>query len=273
MALDPRIVDRLRDIVDSFQELEELLDDAEALRGLHGAASSLHRICDYAEAEQSAEQNSAEERAQERWGMFLAEHPELAPDPLTFTDAELLAALDAAVAERNASCERSPWCIGEEIGAHQVARQLRPSPSASDIGRVNWGLRRLEQARKLTCLRPRDTRESLEWIRAGREEHASKATKDSLAPKVLPDLTEADVFDALRRAVTARKGAVPFSVVHERLVPDAGERDGRTNARIRYLLVELRRSGRAISLKPDAPNGGRVWTCLEQPLGRGSSTT
>jgi hypothetical protein len=202
---------------------------------------------------------------------FLDEHPELAPEPLTFTDDELLDAMDRASANWNERCrERSPWCVGEDVSAVSVARvlvlDLRPSPTNGDCGRVVAGLRRLAQAGRVTYLRY-SGREGGCWVKAGRERYVSESTKNSTRPGVLPNLTTGDVFEALKTALRTRKAAaVPFQAVHEAVLPDSRKRSDRTNARIRYLLVELRKAGRVQSMRCDH-GGARLWTCPDELLG------
>jgi hypothetical protein len=209
---------------------------------------------------------SGDEKA---WEGFLAEHPELAPEPLTFTDDELLAAMDRAAAEWNGKCHRSPWCVGEDVSASGVAAALvsglRPFATDSDRARVVVGLRRLAQAGRVTYLRyPRN--EGGKWVKSGRERYASESTKKNTRPGVLPSLTVDDVLEALKAALLAREAAaVPFDAVHEAVLPNPSKRSNRTNGRIRYLLVELRKAGRVQSMRCEH-GGARLWTCPKEPL-------
>jgi hypothetical protein len=202
----------------------------------------------------------------EAWAGFLSEHPELAREPLAFTDDELLDAMDRGAAEWNEKYgERSPWTVGEDVSASGVAGALRPLASNSDRARVVVGLRRLAQTGRVTYLRIPGC--GGRWVKAGRERFIAPVTKKNTRPGVLPNLTVDDVLEALKAALLARKAAaVPFAAVHEAVLPNPRKRSNQTNGRIRYLLVELRKAGRVQSMRCEH-GGARLWTCPDEPLG------
>jgi hypothetical protein len=81
------------------------------------------------------------------WGVFVAEHPELAPEPLTFTDDELIAALAEAEKQWAAKGQRY---AGRGSYAHCVTRVLHDAPilgpnlgAKGDVIRVGRALARL----------------------------------------------------------------------------------------------------------------------------------
>lgn len=234
---------------DDLHRFEEALKQmSRALELIRGGLDRLDQIDERLDGLDSIEQ----EPSSPEWDTFLREHPELEREPLTFTDEELLAALDKAT-ETYACGRNEKNTLGAAWSSH-VAENLRPDASKADVARVVVGLKRLKARGVVTFLKPRH-RSSGQWVRTERLGEVRKDVLEDCGPPVLPGLEPQDVYEALLAAVREQGGAVRFPAIYDQL-DIKGKRTQRETARVSYALGRLVKAGMAKSEK-DGPQ--RLW--------------
>ena len=169
------------------------MDEYEQLRALEKVMDGVRELVDGLVAEVRPK---LEVVTDENWRSFVSGHPELAPEPATFTDEDVVAAIDEAIRQETEFHARLPnWRNRKPdnaTGAYSVAQVLcgrkrigkdggGRRPTASEIARVNAALLRLEKAGRVIAFRPRDRRASIYWCRAERADSVGRRVRDACA--------------------------------------------------------------------------------------------
>lgn len=200
---------------------------------------------------------------------FLDAHPELRePDPLQFTDDEVLAALEEAIRqdEAYAAAPKLSWHTACQprgaVWSGDVADVLagrreqysvgEPRATTRDTLRVAAALRRLERAGRVTAFRHRNRTYTPYWTITGREAHVREDIRAGGDP---PDLvvTDTEILKAVGRRVESTYDDVITSLLGGR------QRTRSACGVLNYRLTRLAKEGLVEYVLAGPKHRTRLW--------------